>query len=296
MIIQVPTPDGFNFEAVVRSHGWAQLDPFSIPESINALERIHQLNSGDVLHLRFRPGESGLEVEIEDRHPHTEDMTDEVEKMARTIFQLDMELAPFYALLDGRPRYTWVEPTGAGRLLRSPTVWEDLVKTLMTTNIAWAATRKIVERITALGDKHHTGRHTFPVPSRIASQAPETLAKQVRAGYRTQYLHELATHIAAGELDVEGWADADVPADELYDRIRSLNGFGPYASGVVLKLLGRHGRLSLDTSARSMFQAEFRPDGNFNDHDIEEHYREFGGWSGLVLWMDLLRPYMIEGR
>lgn len=291
MILQVPTPGGFDFEAVVRSHGWAQLDPFSVPESTLGLDRIHQFSSGEVLHLHFRPGEHGLEMVVEDGHdPAADRLTAEAREAARTIFQLDLDLEPFYALLEGRPRYSWVEPSGAGRLLRSPTVWEDLVKTLMTTNIAWAATRKIVERLTALGDQHSAGRYAFPTPARIASRDPETLSEEVRAGYRTQYLHDLAVQITSGDLDVECWANQDIEADDLYDQIKSLNGFGPYASAVVMKLLGRHGRLSLDTSARSMFQAEFRPDGEFNDRDIEEHYRDFEGWSGLVLWMDLLRP------
>lgn len=297
MILQIPTPEGFDFEAVVRSHGWAQLDPFSVPELTIGLERIHQFSSGEVLQLHFRPGEQGLEVAVEDSHVSaTDNLTAEARKAARTIFQLDLDLEPFYALLEGRSRYSWIEPSGAGRLLRSPTVWEDLVKTLMTTNIAWAATRKIVERLTALGDQHRAGKYAFPTPARIASCDPEVLSKEVRAGYRTQYLQNLAEQIATGALDVERWADKDIPADDLYDQIKSLNGFGPYASAVVMKLLGRHGRLSLDTSARSMFKAEFRPEGKFNDRDIEEHYRQFEGWSGLVLWMDLLRPYVMDGE
>ena len=37
-------------------------------------------------------------------------------------------------------------------MLVSPTVWEDLAKTLLTTNTTWAMTKSMVARLAALGD------------------------------------------------------------------------------------------------------------------------------------------------
>lgn len=113
-------------------------------------------------------------------------------------------------------------------------------------------------------------------PRRIASLSIEALAESVRAGYRTQYLHGLARRIAGGQLEVESWTDPRISSDGLYEQLRSLKGFGSYAASVVMKLLGRHDRLSLDTSARAMFKREFSPNGDFTDRDIEAHYEEFG--------------------
>jgi hypothetical protein len=40
----------------------------------------------------------------------------------------------------------------AGRLLVSPTVWEDLAKTLLTTNTTWGATVQMCRRLLTLGE------------------------------------------------------------------------------------------------------------------------------------------------
>lgn len=295
MIIEVPVPEGFQFDSVVRSHGWCQLLPFSLREDTGELVRIHHMKSGQVVRLTFRGGKTALEVQVDgDGVSESEPARQELYECAITIFQLDQDLEPFYSVLQGQARYQWVEGVGAGRLLRCPTVWEDLVKTLMTTNTAWGATRKMVERAVALGDELKPGQSCFPSPGAIASYSVPELKETVRAGYRTGYLHELASRINEGDLDVEPWTEPDLPSETLYDHLLALKGFGPYAAGVVMKLLGRHDRLSLDTSARTMFKREFRPDGDFNDADIQAHYQEFGEWRGLVLWMDLLRPYLDE--
>ena len=99
---------------------------------------------------------------------------------------------------------------GAGRLLKAPTVWEDLVKTLLTTNTTWAMTRQMVGRLVTLGAAHADG-HAFPTPEQVAALTPDALNDHVRAGYRGAYLHDLAVAIVEGRVDVEGWYNSDLP-------------------------------------------------------------------------------------
>lgn len=290
--LQIGTPAGFNFHSVVHSHGWYQLEPFSLEEGGDRLARIHEMQDGSVVRLEMRPAAPGIEVEVTGGEAaDSRAARRELSGAIRTMFQLEIDLSPFYDLLRGEPHYDWVAESAFGRLLRSPTVWEDLVKTLMTTNTTWAATRKMVERLAALGPGDDSLGRAFPGPGRIAALEPEELSDRVRAGYRTGHLHELAVAISAGEVDVESWAGGALAADDLYGQIRRLKGFGPYASGVVMMLLGRHDRISLDTAARTMFRRVHRPEGEFSDRDIHDHYQKYGDWKGLVLWMDVLRSY-----
>jgi N-glycosylase/DNA lyase len=53
----------------------------------------------------------------------------------RRMLCLDDDLSGFYALAATDPALSWA-CSGAGRLLRSPTVFEDLVKIICTTNCA----------------------------------------------------------------------------------------------------------------------------------------------------------------
>lgn len=281
----VPTPPEFRFRTTLLSHGWAGLAPFETDEARTTLGRVERLEDGTVVRLAVRGGEDeGLEVDAEEPDgPPTAAHRDELARRLHRIFHLDLDLAPFYERLRGEERYAWVERSGAGRLLRCPTVWEDLAKTLMTTNTTWGGTRGMVRRICELGEGG-----AFPGPERIAALGPEELAGRIRAGYRAPYLHELATALAEGRLDVESWAASDLPSDELYREVRALKGFGPYAAGTVLKLLGRYDQLALDSAARTMYSQRYKKGAQPTDREIEAHYAPYEEWQGLVLWMDLL--------
>ena len=51
-----------------------------------------------------------------------------------TMLRLNEDLGPFWRVCRKTPRLKWVARRGAGRLMRSPTLFEDLIKLLFTTN------------------------------------------------------------------------------------------------------------------------------------------------------------------
>lgn len=240
-------------------------------------------------------GDSEEELQVtvpEEKQKATmEDHTAQIRSMVRTIFNLDLDLSGFYALLRNKGRLSWVREQGAGRLLRAPTVWEDLAKTLLTTNTTWAMTRQMVRRLVSLGPVDCHGNHAFPGPEEVVSLGQDAFSSHVQAGYRSPYLYELAQKIADGSIQVEQWANGEFPSDELYRKITGLKGFGSYAAGAVMKLLGYYDRLAIDSSARSMCAQSSGSDASPADRDIRERYREYGDWQGLALWMDLLEYY-----
>ncbi|HUF08314.1 MAG TPA: hypothetical protein VMO47_03270 [Rhodothermales bacterium] len=293
--ISIPTPPDFRYDATMMSHGWIMLEPFAHDEELTELQRILQTRSGRVLRVAIRNAGGKLDVDVSGRVSESQGLSEadrkDVTVAVRHIFNLDLDLSDFYRSLRGVDRYEWVERRRAGRLLRSPTVWEDLAKTLMTTNTTWAMTTQMVRRLCRLGDPYDENLFAFPPPERIASMSRNDLSEQVRAGYRNAYLHELAESIASGKVDPESWAGEHLPTDELRKRVRSLKGFGPYAAGTILKLLGSFDELALDSAARTMFTKEFSGGVRPHDRDIASHYESYGEWRGLVIWMDLLREW-----
>ena len=67
---------------------------------------------------------------------------------ARHMLRLDADLSGFYEAAREDPDLAWV-CSGAGRMLRSPTVFEDVVKTICTTNCAWSATVRMTSALVA---------------------------------------------------------------------------------------------------------------------------------------------------
>jgi 3-methyladenine DNA glycosylase/8-oxoguanine DNA glycosylase len=290
----IPTNDTFRFQTTVQSHGWHSLPPFRYDDKTGVLERVHRLTDGRAVRITVQADQdrrhlSSLLVMAEGEISPPD--IAEVNHVIRQVLALGWELAEFYALLRSLPGYAWVARSGAGRLMRSPSVWEDLVKTLLTTNTTWAQTQGMCGRLVLLGDDTPFGR-AFPTPEQIAAYDLETLNAEVRAGYRGAYLHTLARAIASGELDVEAWAGADVDSDSLYKAIRALRGFGDYAAASIMRLLGHHDRISIDTACRSAF-AHVHNGGEkaASDAVIRAHYEPYGRWRGLVMWMDVLHYY-----
>jgi 3-methyladenine DNA glycosylase/8-oxoguanine DNA glycosylase len=290
------TPPDFHFWASVVSHGWCDLPPFSCDEDTRVLNRIHQLEDGGVVRLTLPAAEAkegSLTVYVEGIDTLTPSQTEELSRGLRRTLEIDRDLSSFYKLVRKYPRYKWIEQLGVGRLLSAPTVWEDLVKTLFTTNTTWRMTIQMTERVVTLGDSYAGGGHAFPTPKRLASMSMEDLNAHVRAGYRGDYLHLLATRIANGELEVESWRDVDLPSDEVYKRIKALKGFGDYAAGNMLRLLGHFDRLATDSACRTVYTESINKGvAAANDKEIAAYYQRFGQWRGLVQWMDVMEHYL----
>src|SRR5436189_6010952 len=105
------------------------------------------------------------------------------------MLRLDDDIGAFYQLLVDDDDFNWIAEQGAGRLLRSPTVFEDLVKMICTTNCSWALTEKMVTGlVTELGTASDDDRKSFPSASAMAAQSVEFYRDKIRAGYRSPYL------------------------------------------------------------------------------------------------------------
>jgi N-glycosylase/DNA lyase len=222
----------------------------------------------------------------------------EARAQLETCLALDEDLAGFRARVaelelersGGRkdlPDLRWALARGAGRLLRSPTVFEDAVKTLCTTNCSWALTRLMVLRLCdALGEAGPAGERAFPSAAAMAAQPERFYRDVVRAGYRAPFLRALATDVAEGRLDLEGLRRSAAPTGEVLTRLRALRGFGPYAAQHLLRLLGRHDHLALDSWTRAKL-ARLRARRRVpTDRTLRRWYAPYAQWAGLAMWLE----------
>jgi N-glycosylase/DNA lyase len=211
----------------------------------------------------------------------------------RHILRLDDDLSHFYEVIREDPEFAWIGEQGAGRLLRSPTVFEDLVKMICTTNCSWALTLKMVQGLVDnLGREANDGRRSFPNAEAFAAMPLKFFVDEVRSGYRAPYLKELAERVASSELNVEEWLASELPTAELIKQIKGVKGVGPYAAENLLKLLGRYDGLALDSWTRARF-FEIRNNGRkANDKKIARYYSRFNEWRGLALWCDVTHDWL----
>ena len=291
MELKIPTPRNFNFRRTVLSHGWYNLLPFSLDTEKWELARVIDAGSKPPVTIVLT-GNKG-HVRVETSRPLNKSEKAIVLRDARHILRLDDDLESFYLSIADDPEFGWIGKQGAGRLLRSPTVYEDLVKMICTTNCSWALTVKMVTGLVQnLGRETNDGRRSFPTPEAMAAMPADFYVTEVRAGYRAPYLKELADRVASGELDVEQWAKSDLPTAELVKQIKGVKGAGNYAAENLLKLLGRYDGLALDSWTRMRF-LEIRNNGRkATDKKIARYYSRFNEWRGLALWCDVTRDWL----
>ena len=283
----------------LRSHGLLELPPMRLDEERDALE-LPLRAGGRPRMVRISPGRRGrARVEVLGPTPGPRRMAALLAEV-RAVLRLDLDLSGFYALLDGDPLLSWAA-SGAGRMVRSPTVFEDVVKTICTTNCAWSATRRMVsalvehlgEPAVGLRPDGAWGR-AFPTPEAMAGRDERFYREVVRAGYRAGPLLGLARAVAEGRLDLEAWGRArpeELPDDELERRLLALPGIGPYAAAHVMLLLGRSSRLILDSWSRPTY-ARLVGRRSLTDAQIVRRFRRYGPYAGLAFWLVLTRDWL----
>jgi len=291
MELKIPTPRNFNFKRTVASHGWYQLPPFALDAKKWVLTRVIDLGKKPPVTI-FMTGRKN-HVRVATAGPLNKTETAIVLRDARHILRLDDDLESFYLTTAGNPEFSWIAEQGAGRMLRSPTVFEDLVKMICTTNCSWSLTLKMVHGLVDnLGRETEDGRRSFPPPQAMASRPIEFFVNEVRAGYRAPYLKELAERVASGELDVEQWLTTDLPTRDLMKQIKRVKGAGDYAAENLLRLLGRYDGLALDSWTRAKFFQVRNNGRKASDKKIARYYSRFNEWRGLALWCDVTRDWL----
>jgi len=284
-------PPDFSLRAVLGSHGWGSLAPFMVDRAAGWLERVEALRNGRIVRWRVMDDAPGrLTITVDDALDTDESA--EVIGIVRRVLSVDQRMDDFYAALRPYPDYAWIERAHAGRMLISPTVWEDLAKTLLTTNTTWAMTINMVKRLNDLGNRHADDTATFPTPAQIAAMPFEAFHAHIRAGYRGAYLYALAHAITDGTLEPERWRDPALPSAEVYRALKGIKGFGDYAAGAMLRLLERADQLGLDSVCRAMYARHFNGGAPANDREIAAYYARFGAWGGLAVWMDVMREWL----
>jgi N-glycosylase/DNA lyase len=282
-----------DFRRTLASHGVASLPPSRIDEEAWTLEVTLPIPRGARTVGVASATDESAAVEVVGAvgaRGHTALLA-----QLRHMFRLDEDLSPFYLVARDDPQLAWAA-AGAGRMLRSPTVFEDVVKTICTTNCAWGGTvRMVTALVDNLGVRAPGGRRTFPSADAMAAAGEDFYRDVARAGYRGAYLRALADDVASGALDLEELTDPDLPVDEIEARLLSLPGVGPYAAAhVMLTSLGRYSRLVLDSWTRPAYAK--LAGRKAADRTIERKFRRYGDFAGLAFWLLLTRGWVPDER
>ncbi len=279
----------FDLHRTINSHGWYDLPPFRANEQLTELQTIISLSKQKHVPVLIRELNSVISIVPTKKNIRLSKTDKEkIKNIVRSMLRMDEQLDEFYRLCKREKHLRWVPKRRAGRILRSPTTFEDIVKMMFTTNCSWALTKIMTEHLTRkLGTKTDEGLFSFPSAETIAKKSEKWLRKEISCGYRAPFLLKLCKDISNKKIDVESYRHSNLPTDELYWQLRSIKGIGHYAAGNILKLIGRYDYLGIDSWVRTRFSEIHKKGKKVSDAFIEEHYNRYGSWRGLICLMEV---------
>ncbi len=276
----------FELGLTLHGHGWIHLPPHRWDEARGEWSvplRLHR----QVVAAHVRQARASISVRlVAARRLAARDVA-EARRQIVHMLRLDEDLAPFWAMCKSKPRFDWVARRGGGRLLRSAALFEDLLKILFTTNCTWAATTSMTKKLVdAIGDDAPDGLRAFPTAAQCARE-PAFYRDVVRAGYRADACAQLARAFADGTLDDAHFANPSCDTTMTRKRLLALRGFGPYAAGQALRLLGRYDDLALDSWCRAQMATILGRATAPNDAWFARRYADFATCAGLAMWCEV---------
>jgi N-glycosylase/DNA lyase len=281
------------------SHGFHELAPTSLDETDRTLSLTVRVPRGKPRRVTVRAGRRGYaRIDVAGPPPAAATRKAIVATVAR-VLHLDQDLSAFYAIAADDPQLSWAS-TGAGRMLRSPTVFEDVVKTLCTTNCSWGLTVTMVNAlVTNLGDRTSSERdplrNAFPTAEAMADQDERFYRDVVRSGYRAPRFMELAELQATGAIDLEALGAAsrdEIPDEEVERQLLSLPGIGPYAAAHVMMTMGRNSKLILDSWTRPKYARVTNARRQPTDAQIVKRFTRYGPEAGLAFWLVVTQDWV----
>ncbi|MBI1372553.1 MAG: hypothetical protein GC159_07305 [Phycisphaera sp.] len=280
--LTLPLPPRFSLAHAVCSYGYFILAPTVWDNDTRTLHRPLRTRAGRVVHARItQPAARTLRVACDVTVARADHAV--LKQQVARVFRLDEDFAAWRRLNPAAARAKF------DRTYRSPTLFEDIVKTITSCNVAWPNTVNMNRLLCA-----HVGTGgDFPTPGELAKWTPARLKKVCRVGYRAERIIRLARDVEAGRLDLAWFEHVDRTTDELYDALLAIHGIGPYAAANMLQLLGHYDRLPVDTETVRHFRQTHDVHGELPEiaKIAHKHYDGFAPYQFLAYWFELWGDY-----
>ena len=286
----LPVPRDYLLRRDYCSYGYFLLAPNNWDVESGTVTRTLTLESGAATLRLSQPARAEPVRVAADRRLTRNEIADAKRAVARML-RLDETSATIAAFHKADPRW---KKAGRGRLMRSPTFFEDVIKTVTSCNVTWPSTVSMNTRLCeVLGERSPSGLAAFPTPERLARMRAASLRAQCGVGYRAQRIIDLAGLFIRGDIDPQWFENPATPDADVRDALLELPGIGPYAAHNLMQLLGRYAHLPLDTESIRHAKTILGMSGSDRDlmKRLHAHYAPFGANAFRSYWLELWTFY-----
>lgn len=296
--LSIAVPDDFDLPRDACSYGYFLLAPNLWNPDDLSLSRPLDLDGGPAAVRISQPSRPGGPLRADADRTLDPAERKEVRSQVVRMLRLDegaSHAARFHAL---DPRF---KKAGRFRLFRSPTLFEDVIKTVTSCNVTWTSTILMNRRLCECFGRGGS----FPSAPRLARTPPALLRGRCSVGYRDRRIVEIA-RLFTGRSITTGATPRRIPpidartlenpaaSDQaVLDSLLALPGIGPYAAANIMQLLGRYSRLPLDTESvrhgRTILGFKGSPTQIMNR--VRNHFAPMGDQAFRSYWFELWTYY-----
>ena len=279
---KIKAPKYYSLKTTCHIHGWKNLAPFSWDEDRRCLA-FAVLAEEAAVEITVKQENDYISLVAVSHAALNARQKDSVNTAVIRALDLATETTELYKLSKSiKSEYGVMVKNGAGRMLRSPSLWEDAAKTLFTTNCTWGLTQIMCNSACSSIFSLATPKGVYPFPDvdKVARTTVNKLKDKMRVGYRADYLKNLALNLKHDRqsLHIEAYSE-----DELRSYFGSLKGFGAYATNHMLVLCGFYTQIPVDTVVKAYVKEQHHTDDCADF--IEMFYDKWGEyrWWGMRL-------------
>ena len=290
----------FSLFSTVVSHGWYQTLPFRWDAAEQALLRAEALRDGRIMLVRVeetastRRNHRDLVITIKGQSARDPGVASEMARRVNVMLHADEDLSGFYDLCKRVPDLEAARRLGAGRCMRAPSLWEDIVKTILGTNVTWRQAVTMINRLAELGEPcpADPSLPAWPTPGQVMRAKEKFLRDTVRAGYRAPYITELAKAQKSGTIDLETIEAAakKMTEKQLFDALVALKGVGKSSAHFLMNLLGHYDHLPVDSATYAYAKRELFNGKRPTEKQIRRRFARYGKWQSLAYWFGRWEP------
>jgi DNA-3-methyladenine glycosylase II len=227
-------------------------------------------------------------VELLAEDPAGPKTIDRTWRIANRIFNLDLDLNPFYSQVrDDAVLGGLVHELRGVKAPRTPTVHEALVESITEQQISLVAAHSMQARLI-----RRYGRSTeidgeryfaFPSPAGLADASIEDLRACGLSGKKAEYIRDVSAAASRGDLDLAGM-ERTTDSQLLIEELCEIRGIGRWtAEMTALRGMGRHDLLPADDVGLRRALARFYAPGKRITADEARRIAEpWGKWRGLA--------------
>ncbi|XP_022772502.1 uncharacterized protein LOC111315199 [Durio zibethinus] len=271
----------FNMEKAVCNHGLFMMSPnVWIPSTKSLYRPLRLADSSHSLSVTVShpPNHPFLVIKVHGVHslPSADEaaILEQVARMLRISSKDEKDVREFQTL------HASAKEKGFGRIFRSPSFFEDAVKSILLCNCGWKRTLAMAQALCELQaqmanaqlqpmgvksnsnrkiftkrlkhssnsessrSKFDQSRGNFPTSTELAYLDEKYLNKRCNLGYRAQSILQLARKIENGEIE----ESCDITShDKLYQKLMKVEGFGPFVCSNIMMCVGSYKRIPSDS-------------------------------------------------